>query len=159
MIFSLCRSRSSSEKIALPAYFCQLLTRALGSRKLFILITWEVRKKEKGNNMSVQMIPQPNRIKSYHQSFRINPQTAICYPGTSYAGEFLCDLLRLEQKETGEIKLVIDDAIRHEEGYFLKISDDGIVIRAKTDKGLFYGAQSLRQLLPEIGRASCRERV
>ncbi len=115
---------------------------------MFILITWEVRKKEKGNNMSVQMIPQPNRIKSYHQSFRINPQTAICYPGTSYAGEFLCDLLRLEQKETGEIKLVIDDAIRHEEGYFLKISDDGIVIRAKTDKGLFYGAQSLRQLLP-----------
>jgi hexosaminidase len=44
--------------------------------------------------------------------------------------------------------LIIDDAVRHEEGYFLKISSDGIVIRAKTDKGLFYGAQSLRQLLP-----------
>ncbi|MPM05323.1 Beta-hexosaminidase [bioreactor metagenome] len=98
--------------------------------------------------MSVQIIPQPNKIKMYQQSFIIGPNSAICYQGESYAGEFLCDLLGLAHKKTGDINLVIDDTIRHEEGYFLKISEDGIMIRAKTDQGLFYGVQSLRQLLP-----------
>ena len=99
-------------------------------------------------DMPVNIIPQPNKVKSYNQSFLISPKSAICYQGVSHAGEFLCGLLGLEHKEKGDIRLVIDDAIRHEEGYYLKIDDAGVVIRAQTDKGLFYGVQTLRQLLP-----------
>ena len=35
-----------------------------------------------------------------------------------------------------------------EEGYSLKITNENIIITAATDAGLFYGTQSLRQLLP-----------
>lgn len=98
--------------------------------------------------MQVSIIPQPNKIKSVDRVYAVSPKSAIRYREESGAGEFLCGLLGLNHGENGDIRLEIDEAVRHEEGYLLKIDEAGVVIRARTDAGLFYGAQTLRQLLP-----------
>ena len=45
------------------------------------------------------------------------------------------------------IKLLNDTGVTHPEGYILKISRDGIIISASTEKGIFYGIQTLRQII------------
>lgn len=46
------------------------------------------------------------------------------------------------------IHLGIDESIEGEEGYTLKVTNKEIIISGKTSKGVFYGIQTLRQLLP-----------
>lgn len=46
-----------------------------------------------------------------------------------------------------------------EEGYEIHISDSGIVLSAKTARGAFYAAQSLRQMIWEITRGEKQESV
>lgn len=48
----------------------------------------------------------------------------------------------------GSIVLVIDATISNEEGYVLDVKYDNIRITGKNGKGIFYGIQTLRQLLP-----------
>lgn len=48
----------------------------------------------------------------------------------------------------GNITLSIDKNIQHEEGYILSISHHQIIISGKTAKGVFYGIQSLSQIIP-----------
>ena len=48
------------------------------------------------------------------------------------------------------IYLMIDRKMKEEEGYSLKITKDYIKIVAKNEKGVFYGIQTLRQLMPDI---------
>lgn len=51
------------------------------------------------------------------------------------------------------LRLDADDAALGDEGYRLAITPDGVTIRANQPAGLFYGTQTLRQLLPaEIER-------
>ncbi|MGY3795528.1 family 20 glycosylhydrolase [uncultured Aquimarina sp.] len=58
-----------------------------------------------------------------------------------------------EEKKENSIHLVIDSSLSiNEEGYLLKTFEDHIIITAKTAKGLFYGTQSLLQLLPSVSR-------
>ena len=45
------------------------------------------------------------------------------------------------------IRLLVDSNITHPEAYVLKISSDSITISASTDKGIFYGIQTLRQIV------------
>ena len=51
---------------------------------------------------------------------------------------------------TGNIELKLQDAGSSlgDEGYTLAVAPDGVTIRARTPAGLFYGVQSLLQLLP-----------
>lgn len=53
-------------------------------------------------------------------------------------------------EDTGEersIILKIDDSIEHDEGYTLKCENRRVYINAKTETGLFYGLQTLKQML------------
>lgn len=53
-------------------------------------------------------------------------------------------------ENTGEersIILKLDDKIQHDEGYTLKCENRRVYINAKTETGLFYGLQTLKQML------------
>lgn len=53
-------------------------------------------------------------------------------------------------EDTGEERSVIlklDDSIEHNEGYTLKCENRRVYINAKTETGLFYGLQTLKQML------------
>lgn len=53
------------------------------------------------------------------------------------------------QNTGGSVQLQLDPSIQAEEGYTLDIDPSGIMIRAQQAKGIFYGIQSLMQLVDE----------
>jgi len=67
-------------------------------------------------------------------------------------GEILSQLIIGKSSGKGTIGLILDKTITSltsEEGYILTISDDRVEIIAKSETGLFYGCQSLEQLLED----------
>ena len=100
------------------------------------------------------------------QSFVVGPQTAIYVPPGSddlkRIGGFLADLIghatetpvevrpAAAPPTSGGISLVLDasrDALG-DEGYALTVVTDGVRITGRTPAGVFYGVQTLRQLMP-----------
>ena len=57
-------------------------------------------------------------------------------------------LVTVSQESSNAIVCRINPAISNDEGYTLSVQKDLIVLEAKTSKGIFYGMQTLRQLLP-----------
>jgi hexosaminidase len=60
-------------------------------------------------------------------------------------------IVRADKPESGAVNLVLEDGedgFASPEGYALSVSPDRIIIRAVGVAGLFYGLQSLRQMLP-----------
>ncbi|HEX5995295.1 MAG TPA: beta-N-acetylhexosaminidase [Jiangellales bacterium] len=78
--------------------------------------------------------------------------TAADSPEAAQVGEYLADLIggtvgAGSGPEAGALSLLIDPAIEGE-AYELDIAADGLTIRAGTGAGLFWGVQTLRQLMP-----------
>ncbi|MGB9623733.1 MAG: beta-N-acetylhexosaminidase [Phycisphaerae bacterium] len=108
------------------------------------------------------VIPEPVRMKTLPGVFVISPETTVVASGpAAVEAQKLIDCLapamgfRLPLAEgnaphSNVIALQIDDlhAELGDEGYRLDVAPERIVIRAATPAGLFYGAQSVRQLLP-----------
>lgn len=63
--------------------------------------------------------------------------------------KFLSDSFSIELLGTGKEKIIlkIDDTIKEKEGYTLDVTKDSAVICGKDEAGVFYGVQSLKQLL------------
>ncbi len=112
---------------------------------------------------SPSIIPQPVRMNVREGVFRISPGTAVIARGKAAAAATkLIDALapamgfRLVQvadaSRTGSvIALSISPSLQKElgdEGYTLAVKADRIDLRAAGRAGLFYGIQTLRQLLP-----------
>lgn len=104
-----------------------------------------------------QIIPKPVSLEVSRGKFLITPNTKIS--GTSdleNEGKYLASLLShvtkntipFETKGSGDIELKIDNTIKEEEGYLLSVTYNRILISGKTSKGVFYGIQTLRQLMP-----------
>ncbi len=106
------------------------------------------------------IIPQPEKIEVQKGNFQINEKTVISVDKkTKKIGEYIADELRIStglplpvkncdsDKNQISLKLIDDNKLR-EEGYELISTPDGVKISANKPAGLFYGCQSLRQLLP-----------
>lgn len=111
------------------------------------------------------IIPKPNELTITKGRFLISSDTKIiCTTNLAQEAEYLSNMLSnisgiataidSSASNSRNITLELDNTIENIEGYTLTVKYDAIVISGKTNIGVFYGIQSLRQLLPpeiEIG--------
>ncbi len=115
-----------------------------------------------GTKMPTPIIPKPVSIKKIDSSITLPKITDLLInpdiPETRFVANEIKTLLspgveiRIApnlQTGIGQIELNINSELNvKEEGYKLSISSNRILIEASSSEGLFYGYQSLRQLLP-----------
>ncbi len=117
------------------------------------------------------VVPAPLRLEARPGAFALGPSTRIVIPesqaGLLPVASALKDMLRSPTGydlgidvstalagevpvRAGSILLRLEDLEGRlgKEGYLLDVSTDGILIRGAAPAGLFYGVQTLRQLLP-----------
>jgi hexosaminidase len=116
---------------------------------------------------NINIIPQPKKVEMGKGYFMINEKTPIVYNDQQlkFLAEYTAAVIKslnniqLPAKSHGgtrpsakAINLIIDPKIHTaKEGYVLSISSKEISIKAITSQGLFYGVQSLLQLIPVDG--------
>lgn len=109
----------------------------------------------------MNIIPQPARLSLSEGSFILQPATCIqVSPDARSIGEYLSNLLPFDlqvQDKTGlaptpnRILITTDgfEPLASHEGYRLAISPSEITLKSAQPSGLFYGVQTLRQLLSQ----------
>ncbi|WP_420151378.1 beta-N-acetylhexosaminidase [Spirosoma sp.] len=114
---------------------------------------------------AIQLIPQPVSVQPQSGVFTLTKATTIQYSqaDAKVVADILTEQLNVptgfglaaKQGKAGKIQLNLNatpNAQLGEEGYTLDASAKGVVITANRPAGLFYGMQTLTQLLPkEIG--------
>lgn len=102
------------------------------------------------------VVPLPAEIETRPGQFVIDEETKIITADSlQKEAQFLADYItaaggpELSFSNEGDhaIKLQLNDAIA-DEGYKLDVSYDAVTLSASSAKGIFYGIQTLRQLLP-----------
>jgi hexosaminidase len=61
---------------------------------------------------------------------------------------FHAEVAEGKKPESGSVFMMLDTAIKNNEGYLLTITPKNIIIKAKSAPGLFYAVQTIRQLMP-----------
>lgn len=121
---------------------------------------------EKASNMSdvVSIIPKPNHIEKLDGDFLIDRQTTILVDEAAHpVGVYLADMLKPAMGYALPVRALYSNAYPSNaivlvagldrnklgaEGYELIVKKEGIRIQSRTAQGVFYGVQTLRQLLP-----------
>lgn len=131
------------------------------------------------SNAQISLVPMPGTVRMESGEFVINSETRIVYTNHEGFAEEAKYLQQILAVPTGfnlaisawEGKTNVPNCIvlQHNlpgvdtlgpEGYFLSVSPNGITITAPQSTGLFYGIQTLRQLLPvEIESKSVQTQV
>lgn len=108
---------------------------------------------------TLPLIPMPDHMEYGTGSFSISGNTVIVAPKSRFANEAF-QLNRILAEGLGHklrishgavhnaIRLVYDASITAPEAYRLKISSSGVIISAGSSAGIFYGVETIRQLLP-----------
>lgn len=110
----------------------------------------------------VNIIPKPNKISVTEGVFKINKKTQIFINSAEAreTADFLSEILVQSSRRVveiteaeatkGSISLVLNNSTSEtlDESYTLNVTQSNIEIAANSTAGLFYGVQSLRQLLP-----------
>lgn len=130
---------------------------------LVFVSTMAVSAQQKTSKTNINIIPMPVSLKVDEGHFRITSKTTLFVSGniTEQSKTFLINLL---QKSIGDplpvinterqkkiIKLIINQVNQQRlgrEGYTMKVTPNAITIKANELNGLFYGIQTLLQLLP-----------
>jgi hexosaminidase len=108
------------------------------------------------------VVPQPQSMTPVSESFTLNERTAIVYSRVEGEGQGAGRMLQSFLSPATGYQLPIvsrgDKNAIHlrrlkgksipDEGYRLSVKSDRVEITASSEAGLFYGAQTLRQLLP-----------
>ncbi|MDO7172655.1 beta-N-acetylhexosaminidase [Mariniflexile sp. AS56] len=111
-----------------------------------------------------QIIPKPTSLQMKTGKFLLDGNTkVIAVSELENEAEYLSNLLSNITKKNivfqndgskkGNISLQIDPSITNQEGYNLVVNYNEIIISGKTATGIFYGIQTLSQLIP-IGKTS-----
>ena len=104
-----------------------------------------------------QIIPKPVKFEIINGRFVVDSNTKITGDQSlQNEGDFLAEMLStvtnvdvpFGTNNKGNIILKLDNSIENEEGYTLFVTYDKIIISGKNAKGVFYGIQTLRQLMP-----------
>ena len=117
-----------------------------------------------GCSVAPSIIPHPQQLSVESGTFSIDAVTSIRlsdrHPDLESAAELFAGVVRpssgielaIEQASSenraNAISLVLEKRGLGDEGYELDVTKTGIDITASTPQGIFYGLQSLRQLLP-----------
>jgi hexosaminidase len=115
-----------------------------------------------GQETSLNIIPQPAEIQKTGSSFQLTSSSTISCNATealNIAG-MLAEKLKLptgfsikvQQNASGSVQLNLNKAAADKlgsEGYTLESSSKGVIITANKPAGLFYGMQTLLQLMPK----------
>lgn len=111
------------------------------------------------------LIPQPDQVRAGRGSFALNRNVRIVAPADRRAQEIAAFLRDGIRKDSGitlrigaatdqpRIELRADPSVQGEEAYRLTVAPRRVEIVAADDRGLFWGVQTLRQLLPSGHRA------
>ncbi|HVI44156.1 MAG TPA: beta-N-acetylhexosaminidase [Chitinophaga sp.] len=114
---------------------------------------------------AVNIIPQPAEVKTSAGTFTLTGATTIIAGKNSTEARQLqqaihdasgLDLSLQTASKGNSIRLVLNEKLQKElgdEGYLLEVKPDNIIITAPATAGIFYGIQSLRQLISTNGGA------
>jgi hexosaminidase len=128
------------------------------------LLTGCSSKKSETSISSVQIIPQPVNLVTGNEVYELPENISIlaATPEATSAAIFLSDFFKSKNlsvtnqsnsERTGEILLIIKpDTTLGEEGYTLSVNSKGVSIEANAGSGLFYGVQSLIQIISTDGK-------
>lgn len=111
-------------------------------------------------SQTLSIIPQPVSVEQHDGTFAFGPDVKIIYDKdefitANYLNTYLAKYYQVRPLVQPNIKkyialrliTAIDKSLSTEE-YFLSVTPDSIVISSATDAGIFYGIQTLLQLLP-----------
>ena len=106
------------------------------------------------------IIPQPVSLQSQTGKFLVNNETVVMSSDAlSPEANNLAELLKIVSGKSvsfneggnagsNTIQLKIDETIKNGEGYRLSVTYDKVTVSGSSPQGVFYGIQTLRQLLP-----------
>lgn len=119
------------------------------------------------NARNINIIPQPKQVKINNGNFTLNGKTVIFYndPQLKFLADYTSATIRSLtnvkltvknqngiQPNIRSVSLILDgNANTAKEGYLLNVTPSGITIKGTTSRGIFYGVQSLLQLIPVNG--------
>ena len=119
-------------------------------------------------NQGINVIPAPEQIAQGSGTFVLDKDASIgiSHDSLQPVVSFYAQKMRastgfgLPQKEDGTIRLTIDKTVTGNEAYQLRVTEDGVEVRASSLRGLFYGMGTFLQLLPaEIESPECVDGV
>jgi len=118
------------------------------------------------SQMTVSLIPQPVEIKSLSGTFQLTEKTKVVIPSGNSEIQDVAELFVGQMASlTGQISEIVNGKAKQsiefklnsqanprlgDEGYVLNVTPHTIAISANKPAGLFYGAQTLLQLVPSV---------
>jgi len=98
---------------------------------------------------NINVIPKINYVKEKDGNIRLTKSDIISYSDDcNIAGEYLASYIGLSTGKKGKVILSLDTSIKNKQAYEIDINKESIEIKGASGIGVFYGVQTLRQLLP-----------